>query len=160
MHAASNRRKNDFFLMAFFDWNSPSWTFWEVGGVSYWLFEKNSQKIPLFIRKIFFFSKGQRLGRGSHVWATSQTRSDRSQFFEKFQDFWQFLVIFDFSSKMVDFWPLLPMIRNVCRRKIVGVYQAWLFMKTTQKRDFWKNFVKKIEFLSIFRTSFLLNQKR
>ena len=81
-----------------------------------------AKKSHFLLEKNFFFSKGQKLGRGIHVWATSQTRGDRSQFFEKFQDFWQFLVIFDFFSKMVDFWPLLPMIRNVCRQKIVGVY--------------------------------------
>ena len=65
--------------------------------------------------------KAQILGRGGHAWATSYIRGDKSQIFEKFHDFWQFLVIFDFFSKMVDFWPLLPMIKNVWRQKIVGV---------------------------------------
>ena len=157
LHAALNRWKNDFFLMALFDWTSRCCTFTRVGGVKNRLFEKNCQKIPLFIRKIFFFIKGQILGRGGHVWATSQIRGDRSQIFEKFHDFWQFLVIFDFFSKMVDFWPLSAMIKNVWRWKIVGVYQGWLFMKATQKRDFWKKIVKKVEFLSIFSTCFLLN---
>ena len=57
LHAALNRRKNDFFLMTLFDWTSRCCTFWEVGGVRYWLFEKNCQKIPLFIRKKIFFQE-------------------------------------------------------------------------------------------------------
>ena len=61
------------------------------------------------------------LGTGGHVLATRQIRGDRSQIFENFYDFWQFLVIFDCFSKMVDFWAELIMIRKVCRWKIVGV---------------------------------------
>ena len=71
--------------------------------------------------KKFFSNKAQMLGTGGHVWATRQIRGDGSQIFEKFYDFWQFLVIFDFFSKMVDFWAELIMIRKVCRWKIVGV---------------------------------------
>ena len=53
LHAALNWWKNDFFLMALFDWTSRCCT--RVGGVKNRLFRKNSLKIPLFIRKKFFF---------------------------------------------------------------------------------------------------------
>ena len=79
------------------------------------------KKIDFLLEKNFFSNKAQMLGTGGQVWATRQTRGDRSQIFEKFYDFRQFLVIFDFFSKMVDFWAELIMIRKVCRWKIVGV---------------------------------------
>ena len=80
------------------------------------------KKIYFLLEKKFFSNKAQMLGTGGHVWATRQIRGDRSQIFEKFHDFWQFFVIFEFFSKMVDFWAKLTMIRNVCRQKIVGFY--------------------------------------
>ena len=105
--------------MAFFDWNSPSCTFTRVGGggggVKNRLFRKNGQKNSFFLEKIFFSNKDQILGTSGHVWATRQIRGDRSQIFEKFYDFCQFLMIFDFFSKMVDFWAELIMTKKVCR---------------------------------------------
>ena len=79
------------------------------------------KKIHFLLEKKFFSNKDQILGTGGHVWATRQIRGDRSQIFAKFYDFWQFLVIFDFFSKMVDFWAELIMTKKVCRWKIVGV---------------------------------------
>ena len=61
--------------------------FERLGGSDIDFFRKMAKKSHFLEEKNFFFIKGQILGRGGHVWATSQIRGDRSQIFEKFQDF-------------------------------------------------------------------------
>ena len=61
--------------------------FERLGGSDIDFLRKIAKKSRFLLEKKIFFIKGQILGRGGHVWATSQIRVDRSQIFEKFHDF-------------------------------------------------------------------------
>ena len=61
--------------------------FERLGGSDIDFLRKIAKKSHFLLEKKFFFIKGQILGRGGHVWATSLIRVDRSQIFEKFHDF-------------------------------------------------------------------------
>ena len=143
LHAALNRWKNDFFLMALFDWTSRCCTFTRVGGVKNRLFEKNCQKTPLFIRKNFFFQKRSNIRQR---WARLGNQSDPGWQKSNFWKIYDFLTIFgDFWLFLQNGW-LLTFVahdKKCLASKNSGGLIRVTFHESNSKKKFLKNFCKK-----------------
>ena len=104
-------------------WNLLNCTFGRLGGSKTDFLRK---VIPAsnFLKIFQLFRSAVRSLTGRRVIARRQVGSDRSQNFSKNRDFWQFFRDFWLFSETIDFWPLTPMMKVVCRRKVVGVIEV------------------------------------